>query len=173
MIETHPLKPFVPNNSKYLLVGSFVSNNIKTNVDYDWYYCSKRNQFWQIIELVYEVKLPTTELKQKLFQDLKLAVTDIIYQCERRDGNSLDNNLINIVFNIGVINSILEKNKIEIIYFSSRYVEKLFKKVFKNFEQNYENIDLITLPSPSPRYAKLNLKQKIEKYREALPKLYE
>ena len=40
-------------------------------------------------------------------------MADIIYQCERKDGNNLDNNLINIVYNSEAITEILEKNQIE------------------------------------------------------------
>lgn len=168
MIETHPLGDFVPANAKYLLLGSFMAKKPGEG-HYDWYYGSKRNQFWLIIEAVYNVNLPDKASRAELFTKLRIAISDIILACERRDNNSLDANLINIVYNIDGIKSILTQNKIEKIFFTSRFVEKEFRKVFKDLIAQLPQIELVTLPSPSPRYAKLSLLEKIEKYREVLP----
>jgi G:T/U-mismatch repair DNA glycosylase len=62
-------------------------------------------------------------------------------------------------------------NKIEKIFFSSRFAEKLFNKEFKNVIKQYPDIKLVTLPSPSPRHAKLFFSDKINKYKELLPVL--
>jgi len=35
----------------------------------------------------------------------------------------------------------------------------------------YQNIELITLPSPSPRYASMSKQEKVARYTELLPKL--
>ncbi len=163
MLETHPYGSFVPPKAKFLLLGSFTG---KPEEGYDWFYTTKRNQLWPIVEKVYGLKLDTKKSKQQLFSKLKLAITDIIYQCERQKGTNLDTNLINIVYNIPAIKEILKKNKIEKIYFSSRYVEKKFKNLFK-----FVTIDLVTLPSPSSRYAAMSKSEKIVRYRQLLPKL--
>ncbi len=171
MIETHPFPPFIPQNAKYLILGSFTAKRGDEDDYYDWFYVTKRNQFWPIIEEVYGIKLPDKQSKQKLFSDLRIAITDIIYQCERRDGNSLDANLINFVYNTPAISKILKENKIEKIYFSSRFVEKEFKKRFKDLTSKFSEIELVTLPSPSPRYAAMSREEKIRRYREIFPKL--
>ena len=160
MVETHPFEPFVPKGAKYLLLGSFVGRE-----KYDWYYVSKRNQFWKILGAVYNLKLETKEEKQKLFAKLKLAVTDIIYQCTRKKGNNADNNLVNVVYNKEAVSKILADNKIETILFSSRFAEKEFKKHFSG----YEDAQLVALPSPSPRYARMTLKNKVATYKKLLP----
>ena len=98
MIETHPFGNFIPVNITYLLLGSFISNQLIFDSNYNWFYGTKRNQFWPIISQVYKVKLDSKESKQNLFKKLNIGIADIIYQCERRDGNSLDANLINIVY---------------------------------------------------------------------------
>ncbi len=170
MIETHPLGNFIPKNIKYLLLGSFTARGMDNDPAYDWYYGSKRNQLWRIIEQVYNVELLNKKSKIDLFTKLGIGVADIIYQCERRDDNSLDANLINIVYNPKLEN-ILNANKIQKIFFSSRYVEKLFKKYFKSLVLKHTEIELITLPSPSPRYALMTKEEKIKKYREVLPQL--
>jgi hypoxanthine-DNA glycosylase len=164
MIETHPYLSFVPKNSKYLLLGSYPAKNSG-----DWFYGSGRNQFWRILEQVYGTELVTRKSKEQLFTKLKLAVSDIIYSCERKNGNSLDNNLINITYNHKIIEEILANNKIQIIYFTSKFVENRFRKIFKYLIEKYPEIELVTLPSPSPRYALISKEEKIKRYKELMP----
>lgn len=165
-VEIHPYKAFLPINAKYLLLGSFPG---KATPENNWFYGSKRNQFWRILEEVYKTKLATIEEKKKLLENLNLAITDIILSCERKLNNNLDSNLTNIEFNIATINKIVEKHKIVKIYFSSRFVENHFKAKFRNLINKYPDIKLITLPSPSPRYARLTIEEKIKRYEELLP----
>lgn len=168
-VETHPFGVFSPPNAKYLLLGSFVA--VKQDDTYDWFYGSKRNQFWPLIEEVYSAKLPNKDSRQNLFTKLSIAIADMIHQCERRDGNSMDSNLINLVYNTDGLKKLLQENPIKKIFFSSRFVENEFKKKFTELIQLYPAIELITLPSPSPRYAAMSKQEKIKKYRELLPKL--
>ncbi|OGM21935.1 hypothetical protein A2863_00900 [Candidatus Woesebacteria bacterium RIFCSPHIGHO2_01_FULL_38_9b] len=169
MIETHPFGIFVPPRAKYLILGSFTGKGVGIN-SYDWFYGTKRNQFWPIIESVYNMKLPVKKNKQNLFTHLGIAITDIIYQCERKKASNLDNNLTNIVYNTKGINNIFKKNKIEKIFFSSRFVETRFKMIFEKLINKNNNIQLITLPSPSPRYAAMSIDEKIKRYQSILPK---
>ncbi len=176
MIETHAFGNFVPLNPKYLILGSFTGRQavkgIKaTDVSYDWFYGTKRNQFWSILEEVYGIELRNKIRKQELLTKLGVAMADIIYQCERKEGNNLDTNLTNIVFNKEAITEILDSNQIDKIYFTSRFVENRFRKVFKDIINRHPAIYLITLPSPSPRYAKMGKEQKIKIYKELLPEL--
>jgi len=115
---------------------------------------------------VYERELKTKLAQQQLFVDLQMALSDIILECERQNNSNLDMNLKNIVVN-GAIPGILQNNAIEKIYFSSRFAETLFKRNFKEFDE----VEKIILPSPSPRYAALTKQQKVEKYKELMPKL--
>lgn len=169
MIEKHPFGVFVPLETEYFLLGSFTGKIMDDS--YDWFYANKRNQFWPIMEKVYKTDLNTKAKKQKLFTKLGMAIADIILTCERRAGNNLDTNLINIKFNTRAVTKVIKKNKIKKIFFSSRFVEKLFRKVFKDIVQQYPKIELVTLPSPSPRYAMMTKQEKIEKYKELLPRL--
>jgi len=147
-----------------------VKGNTAFDDSYDWFYATKRNQFWPILEEVYGIELRNKLSRQELFVKLGIAMADIIYQCERKEGTNLDNNLVNIVDN-EVITKILDSNQIDKIFFSSRFVEKRFKKVFKDIVNRHPIIELIPLPSPSPRYTKMSKEQKIRRYKELLPKL--
>ena len=171
MIETHPFKAFVPENASVLILGSFTSKKPNENINYDFYYANGRNQFWSIIEKVYNLSLDTTKKKQELFSKLGIAISDIIYQCERKSNSSLDTNLVNFIYNFEAIEKILESKNIQRILFSSRFVEKEYKKIFKAQIKMYPKIELITLPSPSPRYAILSKDEKRAIYAEILPKL--
>lgn len=169
MIETHPFGSFVPPNTKYLILGSFTGKIVGNS--YDWFYGTPRNQFWPILSVVYGFKLDTRAEKQNLFNRLEIAITDIILSCERRADNNLDMNLINIVYNTKAIEEILKRFRIKRIFFSSRFVETRFKRDFKALVQAFPTIELVTLPSPSPRYAAMSKDEKIKKYKQLLPKL--
>ncbi len=164
MIERHPFGVFVPKNAKYLLLGSFTT---KPKDSYEWFYANGKNQFWPILEEVYGRELRTKLTMQQLFRDLQMALTDIILECERKNNSHLDINLTNIVVN-SAIEDILRDNVIEKIYFSSRFTETLFKRNFAKFDGEREQI---VLPSPSPRYAIMTKNQKVERYKQLLPKL--
>lgn len=158
MLETHPYGNFVPQNARFLILGSFPAKD-----SFDWFYGSKRSQFWKILEKVYNINLPDKKSKKNLLSSLQIAMSDIIFSCDRTKNSSLDMNLKNIELNIA---EILSKNKIQKIYFTSRFVENKFKKYF-----SYKNEELITLPSPSPRYAMLTKEEKVKIYKKLLPKL--
>ncbi len=170
MIETHPFGDYIPENVQYLMLGSFTGKNVPIELGYDWYYGTKRNQFWKILESVYSRDLSTKEQKVSLFSELKMALSDIIKQCERKKGSNLDNNLINIIYNFDAIENILIKNQIKKVFFTSRFVESKFRKLFKSMSK-FEYIEFVTLPSPSPRYAKLSVGEKAKIYESLLPKV--
>ena len=166
MIETHPFGIFIPKNPKYLLLGSFTTKEANFDPSYDWFYGTKRNQFWKILRAVYNLPLENKLEKQQLFEKLEMALGDVIYQCERLKNSNLDVNLINVVYNTEAVEELLTRGTIKKVFFSSRYVEKIFRKEFKD-----PKIELVTLPSPSPRYAMLSLEEKIKIYAKLLPKI--
>lgn len=168
MIEIHPFGNFVPEKIKYLMLGSFVT---KPSNSYEWFYANGRNQFWPIMQEVYGVELKTKKQQQALFVQLEMALADIIFSCERKNNSNLDVNLFNIVYNTEAIREIISKNKIEKIFFTSRHVENLFNKLFKDISGIDSEIELVCLPSPSPRYASMHKLAKVDKYKKLLPRL--
>lgn len=114
------------------MVGSFVT---KPANPYAWFYANGRNQFWPIMEAVYGKIFDTKEKQQQLFIDLEMALTDIIYSCERKNNSNLDINLFNITYNIAGITSILTNHPVGKIYLTSKYVEKMFRKQFSELLQ--------------------------------------
>jgi len=167
MIEKHPFEPFVPEQSEILILGSFPGKeSTQEKRDDDWFYGANRNQFWKIIELVYERELKNKENKQTLFKNLKIAITDIIASCEREENKNSDKNLFNKKYN-GEIEKILSKHRIKKILFTSKIV---YLEFLENFNKP-KNIELIVLPSPSPIYRRLSLQDKTKEYKKHLPEL--
>jgi hypoxanthine-DNA glycosylase len=161
----HSFEPYVPQNAKYLLLGSFPGKEQTTGTtkENDWYYGNSRNQFWPFLEEVYKIPLQTKMAKQLLFESLKLAITDVFSAAERKKDSSLDVDLINTKPNDEVIGKILAENRIEKIFCTSRYVERIFNSRFPNHQATY-------LPFPSRRNAKMSREEKIAEYIRLLPR---
>lgn len=174
MLETHPFGSFCPPKARYLILGSFTTKeafDATKKKDYIWFYANGgRNHFWPILAAIYKTPLKTRSDMQRLLTSQQIALADIIYQCERKKVSNLDIHLTNIVFATKDITNLLASNKIEKIFFTSRFVEHKFKTNFKKLIVNYPEIELITLPSPSPRYVQMTKLQKLAKYRALLPK---
>ena len=174
-VETHLFGSFVPPGAKYLILGSFTTKEAvdeEKKAAYVWFYANGgRNQFWPILEELYGRKLRTRQEMEELLMALKMAVADIIYQCERKKDSNLDMNLVNIIYAIEDIAKILKNNQIIRIFFTSRFVEQKFKRHFKSLVEQFPNIELVTLPSPSPRFAAMRKEEKIKRYKEELPQL--
>ena len=164
-IEKHPFRGFLPENARVLIVGSFPGREIthKQLSEDEWFYGAKRNQFWKIICGVYNVELNSKMEKQLLFQTHGIAIADLFLKIRRRENNNGDANLEVIEYNTEEIRQILKSNKIRSVLFTSRFVEKEFLKFFPGIGFGE------CLPSPSPRYARMTLMEKIEVYKKKLP----
>jgi hypoxanthine-DNA glycosylase len=164
-IESHPFKPFVPANASVLIVGSFPGRDVtQTSLDGDkWFYGTRRNQFWDIIASVYGVELKTTKDKKELFNKKGIAIADIFLTIRRTGQNNADTNLEIVSYNDKSIKKILRDTSFKSIFFTSRFVEKHFLKIFPEIENGE------SLPSPSPRFATMSKWEKIAYYKKKLP----
>ena len=88
-----------------------------------------------------------------------------------KENSSLDVNLSTLIYNFSPIAKVLQENPIKTLFFTSRFVEKEYKKHFKDLVVNFPHIELIALPSPSPRYASMRKSEKVIKYAQLLPQL--
>jgi hypoxanthine-DNA glycosylase len=165
-IEVHPFKAFIPGNATVIIVGSFPGKEITHKIlsEDEWFYGSKRNQFWKIISGVYQTDLLTRSEKQNLFSKYGIGIVDIFLRIKRNGNNNTDSNLEIVEYNDKEIKKILENKNITTVFFTSQFVEKEFLKLFPSIK------NAKCLPSPSPRYARMSLAQKIEKYKISLPR---
>jgi len=165
-IETHPFEPFIPPVTKYLIIGSFPGKGqTEISTNNQWFYGAKRNTFWKILEAVYGISLEDRKSKEELFIKTKMGIADIILKAVRKNNTNSDNNLDIIELNDLAIKKILESKTVTTIFFTSKFVEKLFKKVFPLISNT------VVLPSPSPRFARMTLQEKINVYKKYLPKI--
>jgi len=163
-IEIHPFNPFIPPNAEYLIIGSFPGKGQTENVtDADWFYGTKRNTFWKILEEVYGIPLPDKRSKQELFVKTKIGIADIILKAERTENTNSDTNLHIIEYNDKAIRKVLASNQFKTIFFTSKFVEKIFRKFFPEINNT------VVLPSPSPRFARMSFKEKVAAYKKLLP----
>lgn len=169
-MERHPFQPFLPIDCKYLILGSFPTKKAHTEKTYTWYYESKRNQFWKILEKVYDRKLNSIVEKKALFDELHIGLMDIILTCERKDEGSKDTDLYNLEHN-PMLESILISKNIQRIFSTSEFVAVLFKRFYMQYLWSTPTTELIELPSPSPRNARMSFLDKVAVYKSALPTL--
>ncbi|HEU4634122.1 MAG TPA: uracil-DNA glycosylase family protein [Flavisolibacter sp.] len=164
-LEVHPFGAFVPRNIKVLIVGSFPGKEQTQGAidESQWFYGAPRNQLWKILEIVYKTELTSRKQKQELFEKEGIGIADIIKSCVRLGGTNLDENLEIKEYNKEMIAAILKQYHPKVL-FTSRFVEKEFKKLFPDHD------DADILPSPSPRYFKLSIADKAKVYKEKLPK---
>ena len=149
MKEYHPFKPIIFDDSEVLILGTFPSIKSFEN---NFYYSNLRNQFWPLLEAVFNEK---SDDKIYFLKKHKIALWDMVKGANRK--NSLDSNLKNIEIND--IKALLDKYpNIKIIAFTSKTAEKLFKKLNFDFPTAY-------LPSPSPAYAKMSFEEKLKVYK--------
>lgn len=165
----HPFPPFVPEECQFLLLGSFPGKDSTRAAVFqteDWYYGAPRNQFWSIMSIVFPDRdLSTKAAKMALFVDSGIAVSDIILSCIRCDNSNLDSNLTKKIYNTAMIYRILEENPICTIFFTGKGVQREFARHF-HFDPA---IKLIALPSPSPAYCRMSIREKAEAYRAISP----
>ena len=147
----HPYEPFNITDAKTLIIGNtpparFAFKKLKEG-DVDWYYGSRYNAFWSLLEQSCKSKKPlsTKEERQNFFKENSIGIFDTIEQCSRAKGcGASDGDLYNIVL-VDVL-SLLEKNKHKKlkIFFSGRFVAELFQKVTKTkFDLRLKQYSLI------------------------------
>lgn len=176
MTETHPYRAFVPLAATRLILGSFPGKSLLGKFPCPghpshWFYGAVRNQFWPILESAYGISLTTVSQRKAILFRLNIAMADIIIRCDRIKNSNLDSNLRNLVYNFRELEEIFSKNSIRTVYFTSCFVERRFRSHFRHLLGEHSLASLVTLPSPSPRYASLSMAEKVIRYRELLPPL--
>ena len=96
--ETHPLQPFLPINTKLLMLGSFPPPHNKWKMDF--YYPNYQNDMWRIFGLIffqdknYFIDLKNKNFKMTLIQEfltqIGIGIFDTAYQVRRLQGNASD-----------------------------------------------------------------------------------
>ena len=154
-ILEHPFDAIVDENSKVLILGSFPSLK---SFEQNFYYAHPRNQFWPIMEELFEVTLKSNEEKRAFALKHGIAMWDTYGSLSREAGNSSDSNLKDLKPND--FESFFKcYPNIKHIFFTGRKAEQGYKKYFSDI-----NIPTTLLPSTSPAYAAMKREEKVRHY---------
>jgi hypoxanthine-DNA glycosylase len=156
-IVRHPFPELIFENSSIVILGTFPSIDSFEN---DFYYGHRRNLFWRLLADIAKMPVDTVEEKIELLTKMRWGLWDMVASCSRR--NSLDSSLRDIELND--IEAMLERHpSVKRLLFTGRKAQRLFEKGFGHLE-----IERDYLPSPSPAYAAMTYREKLEIYREKL-----
>lgn len=137
--KVYGFNPVFDRESRLLVLGSFPS--VKSR-QIDFYYGNKQNRFWKTICSYFGEQIPpTTEEKKDFLKRRKIALWDIVTECEIE--GSKDSSIKN--FKVADLEKVLQNSEISFIILNGG-------AAFKIFCDNYGNIDLPyeKLPSTSP-----------------------
>lgn len=155
----HPFAPILDRRTRVLFLGSFPSI---ASFEQAFYYAHPRNDFWPILEAIFNVRLKTNEAKKGFCLEKGIGLWDVIGSCERRD--SSDTNLKNCIPN-DFAALLKDYTDIRAIGFTGKKSYDLFQRYFKEVE-----IEKVLLPSTSPAHAAMKREEKEKIYRTFLDK---
>lgn len=188
-IETHPTAPFLPQNAKVLMLGSFPPPKVRWKMDF--YYPNYNNDMWRIMGSVfYHNKHQFVDVEHKTFKQSEIeqflhnkgiAISDTAYKIIRLQNNASDKflqvvewqNIAQLLEQIPQCQAIIttgEKATEELLQQYAPESEML--KVGQSVELNIvqRKIQLHRLPSSSRAYP-LAIDKKAEEYAQVL-KMY-
>lgn len=150
----HEFPPVYDEHSQILILGSFPS--VKSR-EQQFFYGHPQNRFWKVIAALTQSEIPVTiEEKKKLLLENRIAVWDVIEQCEII--GSSDSSIKNVV--PADIAKILKESSVQRIYANGDKAYRLYKKYCeKETGKKAEK-----LPSTSPANAIFTLDRLTESW---------
>ncbi|MDO4434166.1 MAG: uracil-DNA glycosylase family protein [Alysiella sp.] len=182
--ETHPLPPFLPENAKILMLGSFPPPKHRWKMDF--YYPNFNNDMWRVFGLVFfDDKDYFVDLANKTFHENKIrdflnekgiAIYDTAYQVQRLQDNAADKfvqiveavDLTKLLAQIPYCQTIITTGELatQTLLAHFRLPETLKIGTPLAFSHNRRDLTLWRMPSTSRAYP-LALAKKAESYRLA------
>jgi hypoxanthine-DNA glycosylase len=155
MQQTHPFDPIIDEHSSVLFLGSFPSLK---SFELNFYYAHPRNQFWPIMERLFDIALPDTPSRRQFALDRGIALWDVYASLERAAGNSSDTNLTNLVPND--LPALLKQ------YPAVGHIFCTGKKAYDGLMRSFHDlgVGVTQLPSTSPAYASMRFEEKVKAY---------
>lgn len=147
----HPFGPFVPQNARILILGSFPSVKSREQM---FFYGHPQNRFWRVLAEVLSVSAPETiDEKKELLQDVGVALWDVIGSCTIR--GSSDASITNVVPND--LGPILRSHAIEKIFVNGKTAARYYNR----YQKTVLGREAVVLPSTSPANAQFSLERLI------------
>ncbi len=196
-VEEHPFESYVPDNAKFLIIGTFPTNKI--NFRFDFFYSSKDNSFWNILEKIFNQKFQhnsgdkAVEERKVFLKSMGIGISDMHEKCYRKNGYSTDESLFPIILkdifaildNYPSIKRIVLTSRTEVFgalgllktYFLQKglKLEDPYKRKDKvlegSFIYNKRKIEILVPYSPSPRLIEkgtTSMEELVKMYRQCL-----
>ncbi len=151
----HPIPPLYNSESKTLILGSFPSVKSRESA---FFYGHPQNRFWAVVAAVFESEKPQTiEEKKRLVLSNKLALWDVIAECEIE--GSADSTIKSVTAND--LSVILENSDIDRIFVNGKTAEKYYNK----YTFPVTGIKAICLPSTSPANATWSVERLVDAWK--------
>lgn len=151
----HEFPPVYDEHSRILILGSFPSVRSR---EQQFYYGHPQNRFWKVIAALTQSEVPATiEEKKKLLLENRIAVWDVIAQCEII--GSSDSSIKNVTATD--LECIFQKAHIEQIFANGQTAKKLYDR----YQKKNCGREIIGLPSTSPANAAFSLDRLTEEWR--------
>jgi G:T/U-mismatch repair DNA glycosylase len=152
MIETHPFGPFLPENIRFVIVGTFPGRQYACHTPEEieadetaFSYGGGRNQFWKIMMQIFNVTLKTRDEKKAFLASHRIGLMDLYYAIDRWRLTNSDKDLHIIKTNKPALKELLEVESIERFYCTGIAVAEILKGWFPEKRDK-----IFGLPSPSP-----------------------
>lgn len=151
----HPIPPLFDKDSETLILGSFPS--VKSR-EAAFFYGHPQNRFWAVVAAVCECEKPlTVKEKKKLILSNKLALWDVIAQCEIE--GSADSTITDVTAND--LSVILENSNVKRIFVNGKTAEKYYNK----YTYPKTGIKAVCLPSTSPANAAWSIERLVDAWK--------
>jgi G:T/U-mismatch repair DNA glycosylase len=158
-LHKHPYKPFVPEGTTRLIVGTIPPPRFSTgdlyNEDVDFCYGSKNGGLWPLLDQIFHLELEyrntekAVEQRKDFLKKHHIGICDIVESCERRKFDASDLGMKNIVLR-DIFKVLKENPSIETLLFmggnSQNGPEFLFRKLIKGYKT-----ELIRISERTPR----------------------
>ena len=153
-LERHPFAPFIPENCRYLLIGTFPgwqSTQAAPSAAADtWYYGTHAHSLWHLLAQVFDRPLQTVEDQKALLRALRMGITDVVAAARRRKpSGSRDADLYDLEFQTDTLRGLLATHRPEKLFFTSKQARKWFNHALPEVA---DTLPQLALPSPSPLY---------------------
>jgi hypoxanthine-DNA glycosylase len=162
MTRKKGFQPIVNTDAKILILGSMPS---EVSIQKQEYYGHPRNTFWPIMLAMFAEKgerVYDYSQRKKILINNKVAVWDVLQSCHRE--GSLDAAIKMKSIRINNFSHFFSTFKsIQNVFFNGSKAETIFiKHVLPTMQEQFDTIQYKKLPSTSPAYATISVKQKTE-----------
>lgn len=181
-IERHPWMPFIPNDAKILILGTFPPKSNKWSMEF--YYPNFINDFWRIMGFIFYNDKNTfikNSLKQFKLDEIKtflnekhIAIGDSALEVKRLKGNASDK-FLEIITPLPLLNILEDFPNLQAIASTGEKAAQVIAQLTDTHIPNMGNniktsiygkeIKIFRMPSTSRAYP-LSMEKKAEFYKE-------